>query len=179
MSHSTPPPPPVPNAPYQHTANSVYLTSTLNKLVYVSPATSTFIVSLQAGYLTTWPGLTATMVNTYLCKSMTTAKGHMYQQSDPPNLRRKILNTTLTTPRHQHKILVWLHLAFAIIINATQATGKMYTNITGRFPGQSSCRNKCIFVFSNNDSNMILVEPMKSIAAPKILRAFYTLRTRL
>lgn len=55
----------------------------------------------------------------------------------------------------------------------------MYTNIAGSFPVQSSRGNKYIFVLYDYDSNAILIEPMKSRAAPEILRAFDALHTCL
>ena len=45
-----------------------------------SPAKSTFIQAVEAGFLTTWPNLTPYNVKKYLLKSMPSAKGYLDQQ---------------------------------------------------------------------------------------------------
>jgi len=56
-----------------------------------SPAISTFQAAIQAGYFTTWPGLTDQLVVQQLQPSAATIKSHQQQQrkkSSPPNLQR-------------------------------------------------------------------------------------------
>jgi hypothetical protein len=174
--------------PPLHQACSVYHTTTLPELIQFlhatcfSPSQSTFIAAIQAGYLLTWPGLTAGLVAKYLPKSLATAKGHLDQQRK--HIRSTAIkhastiidDTDFTLPTEVPSIT---HLAFANIIDATQETGKMYSDITGRFPVQSSRGHKYIFVLYDYDSNAILVEPLKSRAAAEILRAFQVLYARL
>jgi hypothetical protein len=172
--------PTVPTFPAQ--ALSAYQTSTLPELIQFlhatcfSPAQSTFIAAIQAGYLLTWPGLTAALVAKYLPKSLATAKGHLDQQ-------RKNIRSTHIPEENDIEIFSHdpesTHLCFASVIDAHQDTGKMYSDITGRFPVQSSRGHKYIFVLYDYDSNAILVEPIKSRAADELLRAFTTLHTRL
>jgi hypothetical protein len=172
-----------------HQALSAYQTSTLPELVQFlhaacfSPSTSTFLQAIQAGYLTTWPGLTAPIVAKYLPKSIATAKGHMDQQ------RKNLRSTKPKQETESHTnaddqpqpddVGHSADVAFLSILDAAEETGKMYSDITGRFPVQSSRGHKYIFVLYDYDSNAILVEPLKSRAATEILRAFDVLHQRL
>ena len=54
------------------------------------------------------------------------------------------------------------HALYAATISYNQPTGKLYTNLTGRFPAQSSRGHKYILVAYNFDSNSIHVRPLKS-----------------
>jgi hypothetical protein len=155
-----------------HMANNAYQTSTLSELVQFlhatcfSPSTSTFIDAIQAGYLITWPGLTAAMVSKHLPKSLATAKGHMDQQ------RKNTRSTQIKLEHDSHNVAdnqpptedlgTTTHVAFVSLIDTAAETGKMYTDITGRFPVQSNRGYKYIFVLYDYDSNAILVEPIKS-----------------
>ena len=49
---------------------------------------------------------------------------------------------------------------------------KAYTDLTGRFPVQSSCGNNYVLVCYSYDGNAILAEPLKNISTPKIVKAW-------
>ena len=49
---------------------------------------------------------------------------------------------------------------------------KTYTDLTGRFPRQSSRGNNYIFVAYNYDGNAILAEPMKNREANTIVKTW-------
>ena len=51
---------------------------------------------------------------------------------------------------------------YAATICYNAPTGKLYTNLSGRFPAQSSRGHKYILVAYNFDSNSIHVKPLKS-----------------
>ncbi len=55
----------------------------------------------------------------------------------------------------------------------------MYTNQTGRFPVQSSRRNKLIMVLYKNDGNIINAEPMKDNKDNSLIKAYNTLWARV
>ena len=54
------------------------------------------------------------------------------------------------------------------------ATDKIYTDLTGKFPIQSTLGNKDILVTYCVDSNSILAEPLKNRTANKIAQAHQT-----
>ena len=53
----------------------------------------------------------------------------------------------------------------------TTATDKIYTNLTGKFPVQSSLRNKYILIIYHYDTNAILADPLKDRTARSIADA--------
>jgi hypothetical protein len=72
-------------------AHSVYTMKTMRDLVHYlhrtcfSPVVKTWTAAIDAGFFTTWPGLTSTLVRKHLPKSISTAKGHLRQ--DRKNVR--------------------------------------------------------------------------------------------
>ena len=76
------------NALSLHTsyAQSAYKISTKSDLVrYLhqassSPVISTWTAAIDAGYYTTWPGITSQLVQKYLPRALATAQGHLRQQ---------------------------------------------------------------------------------------------------
>ena len=55
----------------------------------------------------------------------------------------------------------------------------MFSDQTGRFPMRSQQGNKYIMVMVENDSNAILVEPMKSCKDEEMIRAYNALLLQL
>jgi hypothetical protein len=61
---------------------------------------------------------------------------------------------------------------YAII---TELDGKVYTDLTGRFPTTSSKGNKYLLILYEYDGNAILAEPMKSRSDSEAVRAYTVL----
>jgi hypothetical protein len=57
--------------------------------------------------------------------------------------------------------------------------GKVYGDLTGRFPIQSSIGNKYILMLYDYDSNTISTEPMKNITDGEMIRAYTSLHQQL
>ena len=118
---------------------------------------------MKKGHFKTWPGVTVVTIQRYLPKSEATTLGHLYQQ------RKNIQSTkihhddqdTMHTPSPLDKGLQ-THALYAASISYNQPTGKLYTNLTGRFPVQSNRGNKYILVAYHFDSHSIPVKPLKS-----------------
>ena len=118
---------------------------------------------MKKGHFKTWPGVTVDAIQRYLPKSEATTLGHLDQQ------RKNIQSTklheddqdTMHTPSPLDKGL-HTHALYAATICYTPSTGKLYTDLTGRFPVQSSRGHKYILVACNFDSNSIHVKPLKS-----------------
>ena len=128
-----------------------------------SPTTRNWIQAIQKGHFRTWPGVTVDAIKQYLPKSEATTLGHLDQQ------RKNIQSTkaqndvqnTMHTPSPLDQGLR-THALYATTISYNQPMGKLYTDLTGHFPVQSSRGHKYILVAYNFDSNSIHVRPLKS-----------------
>ena len=70
-----------------------------------------------------------------------------------------------------------MHVRIANILE--EATGKLSTDQTGRLPRKSQRGYEYIMTLYENDSNAILVEPMKNRTSGEMLRAYIKLIERL
>jgi hypothetical protein len=104
-----------------------------------SPVQDTWLTAIRAGHFATWPGLTEDLVRKHLRKEIATVKGHLSQR------RKKMRSTTTTFARHAPHAIevdditpeaahVKTHQVFAAMVDV----GKVYGDLTGRFPIQSS-----------------------------------------
>jgi hypothetical protein len=90
-------------------------------------------------------------------------KGHLSQR------RKNIRSTTITVATHAPEAIeldditpeaanVKTHQVFAAMVDV----GKVYGDLTGRFPIQSSSGHQYILTLYDYDSNTISTEPMKN-----------------
>ena len=169
------------------TANSAYTMTTLRDLVQYlhracySPVVQTWTKAIDAGFFTTWPGLTSAMVRKHLPKSMATAKGHLKQDRQNVRSTQPKPTTTTTTPA---MTTVDSHQGTAVrtqcaFVQTVCLSCRVYSDQTGRFPQTSSRGNKYVMVFYDYDSSAILAEPLKSRAEAELLRAFKKLHALL
>jgi hypothetical protein len=91
--------------------------------------------AVKDGHPITWPGLTEDAINKHLKLTPATAMGHMNQR------RQNIRSTSNAQPEKQQPQDTDLgtntHLVYAVIVDQ----GQLYTDLTGRFPVQSSKGN--------------------------------------
>jgi hypothetical protein len=149
-----------------------------------SPAKSTWLKAIKAGYFATWPGLTAELVTKHLPKSIATAKGHLRQERQ--NLRSTTTPARPKTPitaadaefdrTHQHSDRSRTNWVYQ---QAVEISGQIFSDQTGRFPVTSSKGNRYIMVVYDYDSNNILAEPLKSRNEHELVRAYTKLHTHL
>jgi hypothetical protein len=126
------------------------------------------------GNFTSWPGLTEHAVEKHLSKSTSTAKGHLNQQRQHARTTKiKEAKLTVTEPDFDHGIKT--QFVYAATIDA----GQIYTDQTGIFTVVSSKGNKYIMILYDYDSNAILVQPIKDITAPELLKAFQVMEQEL
>jgi hypothetical protein len=165
-------------------ANSAYHTT--NKQEHVQflhgaagyPVPSTWIKGITANNYTTWPGLESKLVTKHLPKSEATVKGHLNQQ------RKNLRSTKVTESKessdeptpNQEPTEPTEHVYAAII---QEPSGRIDTDLTGRFPVAASSGNKYIFVLYHTDTNNILVEPISSRSEHELIRAYNKLIHRL
>jgi hypothetical protein len=145
-----------------------------------SPVTST-LHAIQAGHLTTWPGLTISNVKRFLPKSVATYKGHLDQS-------RK--NQRSTKPMEEPEDLTvppspaitdgkQTHFVYAAVLDILIETGRIYTDQTGNFPNVSQRGNKYLMVLYDYDSNSILVGPLRNRTDAQMIAAYDRLVERL
>ena len=70
-------------------------------------------------------------------------------------------------------------LTRTVFFQATDLSGKIYTDQTGRFPVTSSRGFKYIMVAYDHDSNTIHAKPMKNCSGPEILKGYITIHNLL
>jgi hypothetical protein len=168
-----------------------------------SPTTATLVKAIKNGHFVTWPGLTVEAVLRHLPKSEATIKGHMDQRrKNILSTRPKAVEKTLVSSEQilhslhrgniaeNNKIVHTIqdddhmetipaepreHHLYAAIVTHEEITGQIYTDLTGRFPQQSSHGNKYILVLYDYDSNAILAHPIKNRSDTETLQAYETL----
>ena len=109
-----------------------------------SPTPSMLIKAINNGHFTTWPGFTTEAVKKHLPKSDAMVKGHLDQK------RKNIQSTQapLISAREDNDCMeldqpeIKCNVIYAAMITSHEITGKIYTDLTGRFPQQSSQGNK-------------------------------------
>jgi hypothetical protein len=100
---------------------------------------------------------------------------------------RKNLQSTKTNPPvlPSSKPATWTNIHICAIVPATAPcsiyppTDKIYTDLTGKFPVQSTLGNKYILISYCVDANSILAEPIKDRTAGEIARAHQAVYTYL
>ena len=97
-----------------------------------SPVLKTWTKAIDAGFFTTWLGLTSDLVRKQLPKSLATAKCHL--QQDQQNVRS---TKPLIPDSDEPKIC-----SHRVFTKVTKITGKVSTDQTGRFPITSSRGSK-------------------------------------
>ena len=140
-----------------------------------SPTTRTWIQAVKKYHFKTWPGVTVDTIKQYLPKSEATTLGHLDQQ-------RKNIQSTKTQDDDQHTMHtpsqldqgMRTHALCAATISYNQPTGNLYSDLTGRFPVQSSSGHKYILVAYNFDSNSIHVRHLKSRHDNDTIQTFTT-----
>jgi hypothetical protein len=96
--------------------------------------------AVKDGHLITWPGLTEDAINKHLKLTLATAMDHM-------NQRRQNIRSTSTAPIEKQQspdpdLSTKTHLVYAVVVDQ----GQLYTDLTGKFPTQSSKGNSYVMV---------------------------------
>ena len=99
-------------------------------------------------------------------KSIHTAKGHLKQEQANLQSTKPPSESDMSPPQE-----VKTHNTFAVIEDFHSAS-KAYTDLTGRFPFQSSRGNNYLFILYDYDANAILAEPIKNRNASTIVAAW-------
>ena len=179
-----------PTMPASNTCNAIVLSDTTKKdlatLHHASlgfPVKSTLINAIDRGFLSTFPGLNKKLVSKHLPKVETTVKGHLDQERK--NLQSTKIATPIVSSTSPPSPITRTNIHICAVILAAApcsilpATDKIYTDLTGKFPVQSTLGNKYVLVTYCVDANSIIAEPIKDRTAGEIARAHQTVYTYL
>ena len=176
-----------------HTANAVNPSATIADRIEFyhasmgSPALSTWCDAIDAGRLTTFPELTSAQVRRYPPASIPMIKGHLDQQranlrstkSKPSPEVKPTFDDDETSKQHDKEDMSPTNNIETpplktqyLYADCASATGKIFTDQTGRFLTTSSKGNSDMLILYEYDSNFIHVEPMKNKSGPEILAAY-------
>jgi hypothetical protein len=145
-----------------------------------SPVQETWLKAIWAGHFATWPGLTEDLVRKHLPKEIASVKVHLSQR------RKNLRPTTTTVAMHAPEEIgldyftpeaanIKTHQVFAAMVDV----GKIYGDLTGRFPIQSSRGHQYILTLYDYDSKKNLEEPMKNRTDKEMIRAYTSLHQHL
>ena len=132
-----------------------------------SPTKVTFTAAISNNNFSSWPGLTAKLINNHLPKSLFTYQGHMHKERQGLQ-STKTAKTALTLaetlqdlfPTSETPNLKTHNVCYALLNPQDIATG--YMDLTGRFPKQSSRGNEYILVGYHFDANLVKGIPLKN-----------------
>jgi hypothetical protein len=160
-------------------ANNVYelrntgaLVQYLHKALF-SPTKSALLQAVKDGHLITWPGQTEDAIHKHLKLTPATAMGHMNQRLQ--NIRSNSKTPIADAPTADTDLGTKTHLVYAILVDQ----GQLYTDLTGKFPVQSSKVNSYVMVCCVYDCNYVKVIPMKSRSASEWVKAYDTIHQEL
>lgn len=140
-----------------------------------SPAISTWCAAIDKGFLSSFPGLTSAQVRRHLPDSEAMIKGHLDQEranvrstKTPPfkanattHLPQPASSEISAPPQRTHILYTECH----------EATGKIFSDPTGRFLTPSTTGISYILVVYDYDSNYIHAEPMLNRTKEEHVRA--------
>ena len=108
------------------------------------PVPSTLLKAIAAGFLSSLAGLTPQLVKKHLPKSIHTGKGHMDQErKNLQSTKRSKANPLPPVNAHPAAPPTHTNLFICAII---EATDKIYSDLTGKFPVQSALGKKYILI---------------------------------
>jgi hypothetical protein len=115
-----------------------------------------------------------------LPKEIATVKGHLSQRRKNLRLTKKTVATPVTESNESRDSYptptnIKTHQVFAALVDV----GKVFGNLTGRFPIQSSRGHQYILTLYDYDSYIISTEPMKNRTDKEIIRAYTALHQQL
>ena len=107
--------------------------------------------AINAGYFTTWSGLTLSLVCKHVPKAIATAKGHLHQDRKHVRSTKPLLTSATVTPSHvmtmsaiPPDVNVQTHSVFAKTMSISV---RVFSDQTGRFLHTSSRGTKYVMIF--------------------------------
>jgi hypothetical protein len=112
--------------------------------------------AVKDGHLVTWTGLTEEAIHKHLKLTPATAMGHMNQR------RQNIRSTSKTPVEYVPTTDTTLDTKNYLVYTVLFDQGRLYTDLTGKFPVRSSKGNSYVMVFYIYYCNYVKFIPMKS-----------------
>jgi hypothetical protein len=140
---------------------------------FFSPTKAAMLQAVKDGHLLTWPSLTEDAINKHLKLTPATAMGHLNHRLQSIRSTSKALIEKQPPPDTDFGTNT--HLVYAVVVDQAQ----LYTNLTGRFPVQSSKGNYYVMVCYIYDCNYVKVTPMKSLSASEWVKAYDSMHQEL
>ena len=142
-----------------------------------SPCKQTWIEAIDNGHFSGFPGLTSENVRKYLTPSIEKTKGHITKERQH---KRSTKNSTIVgmTENNQPKQCV-TRKNEAVFKTFPVETGKVASDLTGRFPICSSKGSKYVMVVYIHDPNVILAIPIKDRTQTSLVSAYTNLYEKI
>jgi hypothetical protein len=178
----------------QHAAMSTIAAETLGERIAFlhacagSPALSTFRHAIQAGFYTTWPELTAEIVDKYLITPAATIKGHLDQQrkkirSPKPKAKPKAAKPFQFSGDDESPLDIQPanteERCHNVFLNCMPLTGQILSDQPGQFLVSSTSGMLYLMMVHCYNSNAIIAEPMPPKTEASLLTAFKKLHAKL
>ena len=135
-----------------------------------SPTNTSLLNAIRKNNLSMWPFFTESNIAKFLPNSITTTLGHQYRT------RKNSQSTQEPTFKNTKNRYINI---YASIIQPEMPTGKIHSDLTGRFLIQPSSGNKYMMVIYAYDPNVILVEPLPDRSKESIVQAYQEIIQRL
>ena len=150
------------------------------------PTKETLVAAVQAGNLSTWPGLTPTTVLRLFPDSIETAKGHLKgQRQGIRSTRQKTLDRLVEkaknhiTQAHEDSPPSNVFCHQDIFSHIEDMSNTIHTDQTCGFPYTSQQGNRYIMVAIHLNANYIFNEPMKHRTEGEIMSAYQRIINRV
>jgi hypothetical protein len=129
-----------------------------------SPVLSTWTHAINAGYLDSWPALTAKQVAQYAPRSEATSLGHMHaQRSNIRSTKNTAIVPGLKTSGQRTN---------NVYTGCRAITGNIGLDQTGRSIVPSTSGNNYLFILYDYDSNLIQAEPIPNCKKESMKAAY-------
>ena len=139
-----------------------------------SPCLSTWCKAIDAGFFSSWHGLTSKRVRQFIKQIPdATSKGHMTQE------RQHLRSTNTFRANYLEPVNDEAYVKIELATPNRALNNNIYSDLTGRFPQRSSRGNQYIFILYDTNSNHIIAEPIKDRTSTHIEKAFEKISTIL
>jgi hypothetical protein len=161
----------------KESANAVNLPHLRDRIAFYhaamfSPVISTWTDAINAGFLDSFPELTAKQVRQYQPHSEATTMGHMHAQCSNIRSTKTPKPTSSSSQPSFHEPSD--HGTHHIYTDCQPITGQVGSDQTGCFVVPSTSGNNYIFVLYDYDSNSIHAEPIPNRKKASIKAAYET-----
>ena len=174
------------NTTAQHQqANNVFKMRTISDLVTYhhqsvwNPVIKTWTRAIDRGHFATFPGLSSKVVRKYLKPSIATAKGHMTKARQNVRSTKNNANNSPQNIKNSTEVEKCSNTATFKTVDFKDTTGKVATDLTGRFPVRASTGAQYMMVVHVRDPNVILAFPLKNRSQTCLMEEYNALYDKI